>query len=140
MAVALIDNTLLAADEVVFGEYQVQIARMSSAGWTPTMPPLYATITDRRILLKPQTRRRYSPAIIPARHILQHQHMLLGQHNGVALVLSNDYTLYLIIGWRDGDKFIKDLHKMLAAPPKVRFTQEIDTAALFKLIDAVKTL
>lgn len=127
-------------DEREIGKFQVQIARMTSSGWTAAIPPLYATVTDQRLMLKPQTRRPYPPAIIPARYIRQVTNLVLDPFNAVELTLTDDYRLYLIAGWRHGHDFSSALRRMMTER-KLKFNREFvhpDMQALYKLIDAVK--
>lgn len=58
-----IDEYLL-DDEQIQGNYNIEIARWSNGRFTTTVPALYATITDMRMVLVPQTRKRYEPASI----------------------------------------------------------------------------
>lgn len=133
---ALLDN------EKQYGLFQVQIARTTGSGWSAAIPPLYATVTNLRLVLKPQTRRPYPPAIIPAQHIISMSEVVLGPYNAVALILSDGYHLYLIAGWRNGHDFSRALRRMINARKyeyQAEFVQP-DLDALFRLIEAVKGL
>ena len=67
----MVDAVQLLKNERVLGEYQVQIARPSRSGWVGGIPPLQATITNRRLILVQQTRRPHPPASIPYTYILK---------------------------------------------------------------------
>lgn len=104
---------LLSSGEHLIGHYSVEIARRVDGMWTGTVPPLYATLTDRRLILQPQTRRRYEPAIIPRRAItaireFDEAHAGRRRH-GVVLYLLHNPPISLLAAGQQGEDFIDQL-------------------------------
>lgn len=142
------------------GHYSVEIARYVGGLWTPTVPPLYATLTDQRLILQPQTRRRYEPAIIPGRAISslsRIEQTYAGRHQrGVVLYLPQGITISLLAAGKQGATFIEALqalhttrhhslrpaYPLLAAvaPCPVRFDNRVELDRLRRLIARVETL
>src|SRR5512143_4142032 len=102
--------------ELQLGEYQVAVARYSQSGWTPTVPPLNAMVTNFRLILQPQTRRHYNPASIPSTYITRVCDVMLGHRSGVLVDLKTGHQLYLFISWSNGSKLSETLHTMLTTP------------------------
>lgn len=115
-AVVTNPSILLLPGENQLGEYQVAIARYNQSGWTPTVPPLNATVTNFRLILQPQTRRPYNPASIPSTYITRVCDVMLGHRSGVLIDLKTGHQLYLFISWSNGTKLSETLHTMLTSP------------------------
>lgn len=109
-------SPVLISGENPLGEYQVAIARYTQSGWTPTVPPLNATVTNFRLILQPQTRRPYEPASIPSTYITKVCDVTLGHRSGLMVVLKTGHQLYLFISWSNGGKLSDALHTMLTSP------------------------
>ncbi|MBZ0302515.1 MAG: hypothetical protein K8J31_22410 [Anaerolineae bacterium] len=134
------DITQLQIGEIRLGEYLVQIARPTASGWVAGIPPITATITNRRLILVPQTRKPYPPASIPSDHITQAVEMLLGQRRAVQIRLTIDYNLHLFIGWGQGEEFMARLQKMLTPPDQHAYKPVLLPHDLKRLIEEISNL
>lgn len=131
----------LLSGEQKLGEYQVAIARYSQSGWTPTVPPLNATVTNFRLILQPQTRRHYSPASIPSTYITKVCEVMLGHRSGVLIDLKTGHQLYLFISWSNGSKLSDTLHTMLTSPVGTNdFHHHLRLSDLKKIIQFISRL
>jgi len=110
------EDALLLPGESKLGRYHVAILRRTSSGWVPTTPPLDALVTNYRLLMHPQTRRQYQPAIIPSTFITQVGKAELGYHKGVTIGLKNGMRLYMTINWSEDEELIDAVTKMLTSP------------------------
>ncbi len=110
------EDTLLSAGECKLGRYHVAILRRTSSGWVPTTPPLNVLVTNYRLLMHPQTRRQYQPAIIPSSFITQVGKAEMGYHKGVTIGLKNGMRLYLTINWSENEELTEAVTKMLTSP------------------------
>lgn len=102
--------------EHYLGEYQIAIARYTASGWTATVPPLHAAVTNYRLILQPQTRRPYEPASIPSTYITKVCDVSLGPRQGLLVGLKTGFDLYLFISWSSGEKLSTALRAMLTSP------------------------
>lgn len=127
----------LVPGERVLGHYQAQIARLTGTGWAASLPPLYATVTNARLILKPQTRRVYDPASIPARQIRRVQSLVLGRRNAVTIGLRDGLHINLFIPGRQSEMFVADMQRMLFPSPRARFTAHVPVYDIHRLIDAI---
>jgi hypothetical protein len=130
-------NIQLVDGERQFGQYQVQIARQTATGWVATVPPLNATVTNCRLILKPQTRKPYPPASIPTTYIVKVSPVTLGQRNGVLIALRVGYELRMFVGWSQVDRFSADLRKMLTPSLRAHFIPSLSQENLVRLIEAI---
>jgi hypothetical protein len=110
------ENALLLAGESKLGRYHVAILRRTSSGWVPTTPPLNVLVTNYRVLMHPQTRRQYQPAVIPSSFITQVGKTEMGYHKGVTIGLKNGMRLYLTINWSEDEELTEAVTKMLTSP------------------------
>ena len=110
------EDALLLPGESKLGRYHVAILRHTSSGWVPTTPPLNALVTNYRLLMHPQTRRQYQPAVIPSTFITQVGKAELGYHKGVKISLKNGMRLYLTINWSEDQELTDAITKMLTSP------------------------
>ncbi len=102
--------------EHLLGEYQVAVARYTPSGWSPTVPPLNALVTNFRLILQPQTRRPYDPASIPSTYITKVCEVMFGARAGMMVVLKTGHRLNLFISWSSGVPLAEALHTMLSSP------------------------
>lgn len=128
------ESELLLKDEAVKGRYQVEIARWAKDRFVSTVPALYATMTDQRLILQPQTRKRYEPAIIPGRFIADAR-PLKSERRGVAIKLKSDYKINLFVSGGSNLQLIDQLREMAALPPNREFNLPINSDGLQKLIE-----
>ena len=110
------EDALLLAGECKLGRYHVAILRHTSTGWVPTTPPLNMLVTNYRLLMHPQTRRQYQPAVIPSTFIIQIGKADMGYHQGVKISLKNGMRLYLTINWSEDEDLTEAVTKMLTSP------------------------
>jgi hypothetical protein len=122
------------------GEYLVQIARPTSTGWVAGIPPLNATITNRRLILVPQTRRPHPPASIPSLYILKINEMLLSHRQAVQIRLKNNYDLNLFVGWSQGIDFVRQLHNMITPSLRKGYTPALEEQDLMRIIQQINNL
>jgi hypothetical protein len=138
-------DSLLLPDEQHTGTYSVEIARWNGGRWTATVPPLYASLTDRRLILHPQTRRRYDPAIIPRRSIRRITELDDPYRRGVVLHLEGGTLLNIFTAGYQGETFITQLHAMHEQPVvlpacPVRFDTRVEVDRLLRLIHRVEAM
>jgi hypothetical protein len=126
--------------ETELGQYEVAIARCTTSGWTATIPPLKATITNYRLMLQPQTRRPYTPASIPSTYITRVSDVLLGSRAGVRVSLKTGQDLYMYISMRQGGKFTEALTIMLTSPVGSAFKHHPAQRDLRRLIQFIRQL
>lgn len=131
-------DQLLLEDEILIGDYNVEIARWSNGKWSSTIPPLYAVLTDHRFILQPHSRKRYEPAIIPAHYIMHVTPLETSTRFGVILTLKTEQRIALLIPTRQKDEIIRNL-RTVALPalkdnPK-RAEIKLDLESIRKMID-----
>ena len=110
------EDALLLPGECKLGRYHIAILRHTSSGWVPTTPPLNMLVTNYRLLMHPQTRRQYQPAVIPSNFITYVGKTELGYHKGVTIGLKNGMRLYLTINWSEAEELTDTVTKMLTSP------------------------
>ena len=110
------EDALLLPGESKLGRYHVAILRRTSSGWVPTTPPLNVLVTNYRLLMHPQTRRQYQPAVIPSHFITQISKAEMGYHKGVKIGLKNGMHLYLTINWSENEGLTETVTQMLTSP------------------------
>jgi hypothetical protein len=128
------ESEILLPDESVKGRYQVEVARWSKDRYVSTVPALYATMTDRRLILQPQTRKRYDPAIIPGA-VIADARPLKSERRGVTIHLKSDYKINLFVSGGSNAQLINQLRELAALPPSREFDPPIDPDGLQRLIE-----
>ncbi|HLU08479.1 MAG TPA: hypothetical protein VK003_02350 [Oceanobacillus sp.] len=132
---------LLVRGEHILGSYQLQVARRTDSGWTVTIPPLYALVTNQRLILWPQTRRSYPPASIPRNYVVKVTPVVLDHRNAVLLQLKTGHDLYLIVGLSEGGPFVDMVKKMLTPPLLGRiFKARVPKQDIQRLIQLIEQL
>src|SRR5687768_356859 len=111
---------LLVEGEQSLGQYNVEIARWSNDKWVSTVPPLYAMITNRRLILQPQTRKRYTPASIPGKYITD-IYRLESERKVVSISLKTGYQINMFISLGKGDIFIEKLSSIALLIPQKEY-------------------
>ncbi|MAS36862.1 MAG: hypothetical protein CL610_22855 [Anaerolineaceae bacterium] len=138
--VNFMDITQLQAGEKRFGEYLVQIARPTASGWVASIPPISGTITNRRLILVPQTRRPYPPASIPGVYILKATSITLSQRRAVQIQLKIGYILNLFVGWGQGEDFAAHLNMMMEPPPPQPYNPVLSQESVLRMIEQISQL
>jgi hypothetical protein len=134
------ENALLLPGECKLGRYHVAILRHTSSGWVPTTPPVNVLVTNYRLLLHPQTRRQYQPAVIPSHFITQVTKADMGYHRGVRIGLKNGMRLYMTINWSENEALTDTVTKMLTSPIGNSFIPHPAEADLNRLIEFISHL
>jgi hypothetical protein len=135
------ERSLLVQGERQLGAYEVQIARRTDSGWSPTVPPLRAVVTTERLILWPQVRRPYPPASLPRNFILSLAELDLGKRRGLMVSLKSGHRLYFYVGMSTGRRMSDALRTMIAPPLRGRFfSPKLSTTELFRLIHFVEKI
>ncbi len=134
------DVTQLQAGEKNLGQYLVQIARPTASGWVAGIPPITATVTNRRLILVPQTRKPYPPASIPGIYIRKAVSTTLGQRRAVEIQLKIGYNLNLFVGWGQGDEFTDHLKTLLTPSVGTRYVHALPPEDIERMIEQITKL
>ncbi|MFQ3567791.1 MAG: hypothetical protein SNJ59_12420 [Aggregatilineales bacterium] len=111
---------LLIDGERPLGTYHVRLVRFTYSGWTVTVPPLHAVVSNFRLILWPQTRRRYTPASLPRTYILGMGEVQLDERRGVLIRLRTGHQLFMIVHPSELPEFVLTLQSMLTPPVRGR--------------------
>lgn len=136
----LTPEDVLEEGEKLQGQFNVEIARRLHGEWVSTVPPLYLILTDRRMIMQPQVRKRHQPAIIPIsaiRRVVEMDHRF---RFGVLIHLSNDMILSLLLPSNQSKAFVRHIRAVTLPPPPVEFVERIELGSLERIITFVKTL
>ncbi len=134
------DANLLLDGELKLGYFQISVMRYSPSGWVPTVPPLQATITNYRLILQPQQRRRVEPASIPNTFVTRVQDVLLSGRVAVALHLKTGHQMYFVTQGSTDESFSKCVRQMLASPIGNRFEADLHPRDLLLLIAKIRLI
>jgi hypothetical protein len=133
------ESEILTADEQVIGRYQAEIARWGNGRWASTIPPIYMLITNQRLILQAQTRKRYEPASIPARAIRAVDD-LKAHRQGIVVTLKNDQRIHLFISHGHDQSLINQIRAIADLPPVKTYNLPLNVDGLQKLIEFVETI
>jgi hypothetical protein len=133
----LVKPDLLIKGERQLGDYQVQIARLTSSGWVPTIPPLRAVVTNYRLILQPQTRKPYTPASIPGSYITKVCDIALGHHKGVLVALKTGHNLNMFVSWSKGYPLTQAVKDLLVPSTRTQFESRLAQQDLVRLIECI---
>jgi hypothetical protein len=123
------------------GSYQLQIARHTSSGWAATVPPLYAIVTNCRLIIWPQTRKPYPPASIPRNYITSVDEVELGHRKGILLAIKTGHCWYMMASSSDVQRLTDNMRQMLTPPLRGRvYTPRLDRGNLARLIEFIERL
>lgn len=127
--------------ETRLGEFQVQIARRTGSDWVATIPPLTATITNYRLILRPQTRRPYPLASIPSVYVTEVMELPLGRRMAVRVCLKTGHQLNLYAGYSPSGSLAETLRTMLTSPIGApNFRAHLSRRSLERLIHFINRL
>ncbi len=133
-------DDLLMRGEKRVGEYVVGLIRRTAYGWSPTVPPLVALVTNCRLMLQPQTRRPHEPACIPANYIMRVREVEINSGLGVHVSLRTGHSLYILPSASHGSSLHESLKLMLTAPATHHFHMAPPSHDLQRLIDYISHL
>ncbi|MDZ4672775.1 MAG: hypothetical protein SH821_18075 [Phototrophicales bacterium] len=135
-------KSLLLDKEVLIGEYNIEVARWSDNRWNSTVPPLYAVLTDMRLILQPQALKKREPAIIPTHYIIHIKPFTTTNRHGVILSLKNDQKIAIFIQTHQHEEIMRNLRSVAisAMRSEKRFNASFDVSAVEKMIDHIKQI
>ncbi|CAG1770642.1 hypothetical protein BAC2_01191 [uncultured bacterium] len=132
---------LLVKGERTLGNYQLQIARRADSGWTVTIPPLHALVSNYRLILWPQTRRPYPPASIPSSYIISVNTVQLDHRTAVLIRLKTGHEVYIIVATSDGAPLAETIQRMLTPPIRGRvYRAQLPKIDIERMIHMIETL
>lgn len=132
----------LVEGETIIGKYSVEIARWAGGRWNTTVPPLYVTLTQARLILQPQTRRRYDPAVIPLGCIKRIADLENSPRRGILLYVDCGAPISLFTAGHQGEDFVRHLRASVYAGDfkTLHFEPQIDHTQLRRIIDCVRAI
>jgi len=133
---------LLMEKEVFIGDYHVEIARWSNNQWNSTVPPLYAILTDLRLILQRQALKSREPAVIPTHYIIHIRPFMTQTRHGVVLALKNDQKIAILIPTHQREEIMRNLRTVAinAIRSEKRYDLSFNAEALEKIIDHIKQI
>lgn len=133
---------LVQEGETLLGDFNVEVARWVNERWSPTMPSLYAVLTDHRLILQAQTRKRHEPAIIPGRYIKRVLETFDHYQRRVVIIhLKTGQQISLFTSRNQaGADFVRHLRTMSVPPSPIKFNPELELNSLQKIINYVEKL
>lgn len=133
------EHEILVDGENVVGRYQVEVARWVGEKWVSTVPSLYMIVTNQRIILQPQTRKKYEPASIPGRYVRSVE-SLKSNRQGITLTLKNDQRIHLFMPTVRSDVVIEHIRAIASLPISRTYHLPLTLNHLQKLITFVETM
>jgi hypothetical protein len=105
--------------------------------WMPSVMTLNALISNYRLILQPY-KRKYAPAILPARYIRDVSQTQVSGYNCVSLTLITGDQFYLMLGTGNLNHLYDDLRVMKTRPLKIRIDEPADPQAIRRLINFLR--
>lgn len=123
------------------GRYSVVLLQPTNDGqdWVPSLMTLNALISNYRLILQPY-KRKYAPAILPARYIRDVALTQRSGHNCVSLTLVTGDQFYLMLGTGNLNHLYDDLRVMKMRPLRIQMNERIDVEAVRRLIAFLRRL
>ena len=131
---------LFVEGERKLGLYTVRIARYRTTGWSPTIPPLEMMVTNRRLFLRPEVRKKYPPASIPRSYIKSVREVDLDAMHGLAISLTTGHNIYIYIDKENADRIVEDIEAMKLPPPNFQFDAKIVESDIQRIIDFINRM
>ncbi len=130
-------DELLKDGEELLGDYNIEIARWINEGWFPTMPPLYAILSDHRIILQPHARKRHEPAIIPTSYIVRVREIQSGYRRGILLELKTGHKIGMFVSGDPRQQMIPKIKEAILPhnQEKRKYKIELDLGSIQKMIN-----
>lgn len=121
------------------GRYSVVLLQPTDGGerWVPSVMTLNALISNFRLILQPY-KRKYAPAIIPARYIREVGQKQLSGYNCVSLTLVTGDQFHLMLGTGNLNHLYDDLRVMKTPPLKIQIEEPVDLEAIRRLIEFLR--
>jgi len=121
------------------GRYSVVLLQPVEGGkrWIPSTTALNALISNYRLILQPY-KRKYAPAILPARYIRDVSQTQVSGYNCVSLTLITGDQFHLMLGTGSLDHLYDDLRVMKTRPLKIQIDEPIDPQAVRRLINFLR--
>lgn len=133
-------DELLQEGETLVGAYNMEVARWSNNSWSPTMPALYVILTEHRLILQAQARKRHEPAIIPTNAVRKVTAISDDYRREIVVIeLKTGHIISLYTG-RKGNEFIKCLRQSAFPPSPIKFRNDLDLSYLQKIITYMQKL
>lgn len=127
------EDEILQPDEPILGRYNGEIARYSNDQYSATLPSLYVVVTDRRIVMWPQVRKKYSPAIIYGKHI-SGIGLMKSRRSGVSLRIKNGYIIHMFIQRNRISDFMAQVREIANLPPLKEYHIPLSDKQLNRII------
>ncbi|MEO1289108.1 MAG: hypothetical protein AAFV93_15195 [Chloroflexota bacterium] len=128
------EKEIFVEDERLLGRYTVVLLNKHNSGnWMPAVMQLDAVVTNYRLLLRP-FRKKYRPASLPARYIRTADLVTRGKYHCIALTLSTDHQLHVMLSTGKLDDLHDDLSAMKSPPPKFQFDDSVAKNDIERLI------
>lgn len=131
------EQELLSPHERVIERFNAQIVRKHDGRWQHTVPAIYVLLTDLRLILQPQTRKRYEPATIPLRYIRRVKRLKAASY-GFSLHLKSGPTIYLFASWSSQIDLIELLEELAEVPYAREYEAPLAVPDIHKLIEFVR--
>ncbi len=133
------EQELLEPHERIVERFSAQIMRKNGTRWVYTVPAIYVLLTDLRLILQPQTRKRYEPAIIPLRYIRMVRR-LKGANYGLSLHLKGGESIHLFTSWTSPADLIELLYELAEVPAAKNYEIPLSLPEILRLIDYVREI
>jgi hypothetical protein len=133
------EQELLEPHEHVIERFNAQIMRRTDGRWVHTVPAIYVLLTDLRLILQPQTRKRYPPAIIPLRYIRMVKRLRAASY-GFSLHLKSGPTIYLFASWNSQTDLIELLQVLAEVPYARDYEAPLAVPEIRRLIEFVRDI
>jgi len=124
--------------ETFIDDYNVEIARWSSSHWASTIPPLYAILTNYRVILQPHTRKHYEPAVIPTSYI-GNVTELNSQRHGIMLHLRTGHRIGMFVSGDHNHELMQNLRQMRGTKPNYKIDGDFNINTIQRIIDFFAT-
>lgn len=135
------ESEIFIEGERKLGFYQIEIARKTDSGWSPTIPALYALVSNYRLILSPQSRKHHDPASIPGNYITQIETVDMGRKRGIVLDLKTGDRINMFVFGRDGNEhFLEDVRAMKSPKPKFHYDDRVARQDIERLVSFLNQL
>ena len=125
---------LLQDGEVFLGAYNIEIARWTNDHWSPTMPPIYAILSDHRLILQPQTRKHKEPAIIPTSYVSMVKRLNSPRH-GIMLFLRTGHRIGIFVAADPEETLLHHMQHLKPPKREIKFDGEFSPSTVQRLIE-----